>query len=493
MQHAFDYEDPNPHQASYPPMSWSSNYKLPANGVMWSLFFGGRWLTPAFLIDGVNVQDFLQGRYLACVDQLASRLAPLAHVIGFDSLNEPSIGWLGQDLSERGVGNPSPLAMGPAISPLDGLALARGVATTVPVLGGREEGTPRVVGERTLNPGGVSIWRDGASCPFEQAGLYAMRDGRAEPRDERAFRRGPRGELDVSEDVFAPFFDAVAKTIRAHRAEWALFAEIEVAGPFVGRFYPRTMPEASVNAPHWYDLANLTTKKFDVDDHVDAFTGRRLRGEAEIGESYRQGLAARKQLARPFGGPSLIGEIGVQFDLEGGAAYRAWEAGERGAQVFAKQALMLGLMADALDDCLLSATWWNYTASNRNDLRVGDGWNQEDLSLYSADQQEDGSDGGRATDGFARPYVRAAQGQLVRQHFDRRHRIFEAVIDIDPAIAMPTEIATPLAAYPACVAVEAPSTCRIETENDCVRISALTAGQISIRISPASQELRRVS
>jgi hypothetical protein len=113
--------------------------------------------------------------------------------------------------------------------------------------------------------------------------------------------------------------------------------------------------------------------------------------------------------------------------------------------------------------------------------------------LRRSSQLEDGTDGGRGTDGFARPYVRAAQGTLVRQRFDRRHRIFEAVIDVDPAIAMPTEIATPLAAYPAYVAVEAPSTCRIETGKDGVRISAFTAGQISIRISPDSQALRRVS
>jgi hypothetical protein len=484
MQHAFDHADTSARQAGYPRMSWSSNYRLPANGIMWSLFFGGCWLTPDFRVAGANVQDFLQGRYLACVGELARRLADLPHVIGFDSLNEPSIGWLGQGLCERGVENPSPIAIGPAISPLDGLALARGVTTTVPVLGGREEGAPRVVAERTLNAAGLSIWRGGAACPFEAAGIYALADGRPAGLDEAAFQRGPSGHLDIPRDVFAPLFAAVADVIRAHRPDWILFAEIEVAGPFVGRNYPSTMPPGSVNAPHWYDLATLATKRFEVEDHVDAFTGRRLRGEAQVRDSYLKGLRARKALAQPFGGPTLIGEIGVQFDLDEGAAYDAWAAGERDPGVFAKQALALHLMSDALDALGLSATWWNYSASNRNDPRIGDGWNQEDLSIFSRDQQEGGHDGGRAVEGFARPYVRAAQGRIVSQRFDRRSRVFEATIESDPAVAAPTEIATPAATYPVGVDVVTQGPCRANAVKGAVQLFATGAGSIRVTLAP---------
>ena len=55
---------------------------------------------------------------------------------------------------------------------------------------------------------------------------------------------------------------------------------------------------------------------------------------------------------------------------------------------------------------LMNSTQWNYTASNRNDQAVGDGWNQEDLSIYSIDQRSDPADinsGGRALKGFVRP------------------------------------------------------------------------------------------
>ena len=482
MQNAFDYAAAAPQQAAYPRMSWSSNYKLPANGVMWSLFFGGRWLTPEFRIEGQNVQDYLQGRYLACLDQIARRLADMPHVVGFESLNEPSIGWLGQALSDRGVDNPSPLAMGPAISPLDGLALARGAPVTVPVLGGRESGLPRVVAERTMNPDGVSIWRDGASCPFERAGVYAMRDGHAVALDENAFQRGPSGVFDSARHVFAPLFDAVAAMIRAHRPDWILFAEVEVAGPFIGRVYPQAMPPASVNAPHWYDLANLTTKTFDIDNHVDPFARRRLCGAAEVRESYRRGLEARKRLADRFGGPTLIGEIGVQFDIDDGASYQAWAAGERGPRVFAKQAQMLSLMADALDDLKLSATWWNYAATNRNDTRIGDGWNQEDLSIFSADQMDEVHDGGRGVPGFARPYARAVQGALLRQGYDGETRIFIASIEVDPTLEGPTEIAIPTAVYGDGPVIETSSPCRIEIGEGVVIVFCGSAGSLQVTL-----------
>jgi hypothetical protein len=461
---------------------WPSNYRLPANGIMWSLFFGGRWLTPDFTIDGLNVQDYLQGRYLACVDRVARWLAPLPHVIGFDSLNEPSLGWLGKPLSDRGVESPSPVAIGPALSPLDGLALARGLPVTVPVIGGRETGRPHVVGQRTLNPNGVAIWREGATCPFEAAGVYALEDGHAAPVDEQAFLRGPQGPFDAPRDVFAPFFQAVARTMRAHRADWILFAELEVAAPFVGGAYPAAMPPESVSAPHWYDLANLTARRFDVEDHVDALAGRPLHGPDEVRGSYRRGLEACRRLGQSFEGPTLIGEIGVQFRIDDGASYHAWAAGERGPQVFAKQAQMLSLMSDALDALKLSATWWNYTATNRNDPRVGDGWNHEDMSLFSRDQQDAANDGGRGTLGFVRPYVRAAQGRLVSMRFEAESGCFEAEIDAAPLVSGPTEIAAPAAAYPHGFDVVAPEDCGVAVADGVVSVHAAAAGPMTVRL-----------
>ncbi|MGZ5934847.1 MAG: cellulase family glycosylhydrolase, partial [Rhizomicrobium sp.] len=52
MQHKYDYAKGGRQEDRYPQMSWSSNYRLPANAIMWTLFFAGRDMTPDFKIDG---------------------------------------------------------------------------------------------------------------------------------------------------------------------------------------------------------------------------------------------------------------------------------------------------------------------------------------------------------------------------------------------------------------------------------------------------------
>jgi hypothetical protein len=149
------------------------------------------------------------------------------------------------------------------------------------------------------------------------------------------------------------------------------------------------------------------------------------------------------------GAPTLIGECGIPYDLNGAEAYRRWSDGERGPNLWDAHETALHLMYNALDTLLLSSTQWNYTASNRNDPMIGDGWNQEDLSIWSIDQV-DNSDphaGGRAVPGFSRPYVRAAQGRLLAQRFDRFTGSFDASIECDPACGE-TEVVLPLACYP---------------------------------------------
>jgi hypothetical protein len=121
-------------------------------------------------------------------------------------------------------------------------------------------------------------------------------------------------------------------------------------------------------------------------------------------------------------------------------------------------------MYDALDALQLNSTQWNYTASNRNDLRIGDNWNQEDLSIFSRDQQDDPSDpdsGGRAIAGFCRPFARHVQGRISEVRFDRATGDFVLDFDADPGIAAPTEIFVPGRLYP--------DDCRIEADGDVSR------------------------
>lgn len=459
MQNAYDYASAERRQASYPTMVWSSNYRRPANGAMWSLFWGGRFFTPDFEVEGENIQDFLQGRYLGAMDAVARRVKDLPNVIGFDTLNEPGYGWFGTSLTyrhtRRSEAFPFHPADGPALSPMDQLDILAGRPVTAPVLRRSE-----VVGEQVMNPDGVRVWT--GTDPFE-----------AHLRED-LFSHAGGHQLGLSENAYGPFFGRVAETIRAHNPDWAIFAEMDPWASTARRGFPEKLPERTVNASHWYDARLLHTKDYDAGADP-----------AETAARYVRQLDYFRRESEAFdgGAPTLIGEFGIPYDLDGGEAYAAWDRGERSG-VWAKHEAALTAMYDALDQLQLHSTHWNYTASNRNDLRVGDRWNQEDLSIFSADQMEQGADGGRAAAGFCRPFARAVQGRLVEVAFDRARGVFRLVWDADPAIAAPTEVYVPASRFPRGFEIEIEGDWEAAGEegDQLLSIAARSAGRMTLTL-----------
>jgi hypothetical protein len=472
MQAKYDYARGG-RQSTYPQMSWASNYRLPANMIMWTLFFGGRDFAPDVRVGGRNVQDDLQDHYLKAMRQVALCVRDLPHVIGFDTLNEPGEGMIGSQLDYRHelstAENPSPVRPGVALSSLDALLLARGVSRELPRYKRAPDGSVVRAGSTVANPNGVSIWREGTGCPFEAAGAYRCSNGVAEVLRPDYFTHAAGNRVDLETDYMLPFFHRVAQTVREVRADWLLFAEMNPYKAFVGRPFPQGMPKRTVNASHWYDIQVLRTKEFEYSD-IAAVRDRYVTELRTID-------AAGRTLDRA-GAPTLIGECGIPFDLENGAAYAAWARGERGRDVWSKQIVAQSLMYDALDRLLLSSTQWNYTASNRNDLQIGDGWNQEDLSIYSSDQE-----GGRAVEGFSRPYARRVAGEPVSMSFDIISGEFVLVFDAEPAIDAPTEIFVPAIQYPQGYQVSA-SAGQVERLDDGerVEISCRTSECVTVRI-----------
>lgn len=453
MQSKYDYARGG-RQDGYPQMTWGSNHRLSPGAIMWTLFFTGKTFTPDFTIDGVNVQDYLQSHYLGSLRAVAERVRTLPNVLGFDTLNEPVPGFVGRPLSYRHLGptdtQPSNPRLGLAMSPLDSLAAARGLPVSVPrILRDPRTGAFSIGPDEIVNPDGVSIWLEGRACPFEEAGAYRLRGTRVEPLDERFFQVRDGRRRDAAGDAYGPFFRAVAATVREVNPDWLIFAEIEPYSAFVGGPFPDAMPAGSVNASHWYDSSTLYTKTFDAEQAFDFNTGRTLHGREAIKASYVKQLrdvAALADSFTPEGAPTLIGEFGIPFDLDEGAAYAAWRDGDRGDRPWRPHVDALTLMYEAFDELKLHATLWNYTASNRNDLAVGDGWNQEDLSIFSRDQQDPDADapsGGRAVAGFCRPFVRFAQGRLIEMSFDARSCRLRVEIDVDGTIDADSEIYLP--------------------------------------------------
>jgi hypothetical protein len=495
MQARYDYGSAERLQPSYPPMSWSSNYQLPANGIMWTLFWGGRLFTPQFKIDGQNVQDFLQGHYLGAMGEVARRLKDLPNVLGFDTLNEPGLGWLGEPMTYHHTAatatRPEPPRAGAAPSPLDCLAIASGVPATVPVLVRDRRGVAVPDGTVTLNAASIPIWNDGAACPFERAGAWELVNREPRARDENFFGKVGNRPLSISEDAFEPFFARVAATIREHQPAWSVFVELDPYAGSADRSFPASLPERSVNASHWYDLSLLHLKRFDPRDHFCVTTGERETCVEAIRARYVRELGATAAQASTFpdGAPTVIGEFGTPFDLDEGEPYRSWRAG-RGEEAWNTHVEALALMYDAIDRLALHSTLWNYAASNRNDLTVGDRWNQEDLSIFSCDQQvtpADPDSGGRAVSGFCRPYARRVQGLLTHMRFEHMSARFVLRYNADAAIAGATEVYVPRLRYPRGFVVRAegvPFALSRSVAAQTLRVRAYESGAVWLTVTP---------
>lgn len=495
MQHKYDFGRGGRQPDRYPMMSWAQNYRFPVNGIMWTLFFAGRDFAPDFTIDGRNVQDYLQDHYLGSVGAVARHIRHLPNVIGFDSLNEPSSGYIGLDLSYQHVRwtpeKPGLVRPGLAWSPLDGLAVAQGISRDVPLLGfSEEEKTVVPLRDEKINSSGTSIWMEGRSDPFEKAGAYRVtHNGDIEVLREDFFRVVGDRPVNVKQDYMAPFFKRMADAVRAVCTDWLLFVELDPFAIMLGHSFPDDTPDNAVNASHWYDFVTLSTKHFGYPDYFNPYSGTWLRGRAEIEKNYVEQLAflrnASHNLNGGRGAPTLVGECGIPFDLDQGAAYKAFAAGDRSDAPWEKHILALDFMYNAFDTLLLSSAHWNYSASNSNDPAIGDGWNQEDLSIFSRDQKTGADDldsGGRALAGFVRPYVRKAGGRLLHVSFDRVSGAFTA--EIECRAGSPSEVFVPRLQYPSGFTVEAgDARVTLDDARQLVEVTTATAGSLTVRIA----------
>ena len=115
---------------------------------------------------------------------------------------------------------------------------------------------------------------------------------------------------------------------------------------------------------------------------------------------------------------------------------------------------------EALDHARVSYTLWCYQAENTNEH--GDGWNGEDLSLFSLDHggDDDLFSGGRALLAAIRPYPCRVAGDVVRFSFAvySKDRRFELVFKTDHGLdTKSTVVFLPRYQYPHGVEIFIPS------------------------------------
>jgi hypothetical protein len=426
------------HGDPLPRMIWPTNGNRLAAATMFTLFFGGNDFAPRTRVDGEPVQEFLQRHYLDAVAQLALRLRGLPHVLGYDTLNEPSAGYIGvRDLAAV----PGPLRLGTAPSPFESMQLGEGATLDLDTWGIRMLGLRRT-GHQLANPRGVRAWREGSSCVWRENDVWSKGgEGGSQLLRPDHFRHFRGRAVDFTTDYYKPFAVRFANRIRRADPDALVFLETEP-----GHLPPHWSvddPSGIVWAPHWYDGLTLVRKRYSPWLGLDFGDARLVFGRDRVRRSFAAQLGAhRRAAAERLGGvPMLIGEIGIPFDPDEKRAFRTGD--------FRNQARALDRSLQAAEAHQLSVTLWDYTSDNTN--ARGDQWNDEDFSVFSRDQQanpQDPDSGGRALDAVVRPYPEAVAGDPIEMRFDARTGEFHFTFKHDPDVAEPTVVFAPRWQYP---------------------------------------------
>ena len=425
------------HGDPFPRMIWPTNaYKLAA-ATMFALFFAGNDFAPKTLVEGRNIQDYLQEHYFAAMKKVAQKLKDLDCVMGFDTLNEPQRGYIGVKDLQTLYGF---MDIGIVPTPWQSILLGAGYTQKVKHLIRNVIGTFQR-GWVTLNTEKKSAWLPGRECVWKQNGVWDV-DAEGNPvlLKPDHFHKINGHEVNFVQDYMKPFIQKMTANIRTVKAEWIGFMESEVNN------YPPFWEEAAklnlVNVPHWYDGPLLFFKKYVSFLGFNEITQQVIFGKKKVDEAYVAQLAEVKRLNQERLGniPLLIGEFGIPFDLDKKKAFRT---GDYSNHVKAMDRSMSTLEAN-----LLNYTIWNYTSDNSNER--GDLWNDEDLSIFCSDQQTDKPDlnsGGRALQAVIRPFPIALAGEPVKSCFNPFSGTYHLEFIGDNSITTPSEIFYPLYHY----------------------------------------------
>jgi hypothetical protein len=429
----------------YPRMIWPTNATKLAAATMFTLFFAGDHFAPRTRIEGESVQSFLQRHYVDSLVQIAHRLTGIPNVLGFDTMNEPSpgfIGWTDLSITDGMV------KLGPMPSPYQSMLLGEGQPQEVDVWETGLLGIRRA-GREVLNQAGLRAWRQGFRDVWRENGVWDFDDGGA-PHLLRPnhFAEVNGQDADFARDFYRPFANRTARELRRVAPGALIFIEIEPNQP-----PPRWKAEDASNivyAPHWYDGYVLYMKDFQPHVAVDVHSQKIVFGRRRIRRSFIEQLGKLKNYAkmRLEDIPIVIGETGIAFDLNRKRAYRTGD--------FRHQISAMDRSMHALEQNLLSYAIWNYTVDNDN--KHGDLWNEEDFSIFSYDQQSDPADihsGGRALLAVLRPFPYRTPGEPISLSFEYRKRLFEYSFQNDYHIVnAPCEIYVPEFHYPDGYSVE---------------------------------------
>lgn len=346
------YSDPE----NFPKMIWSTNYYRLACQTMFTLFFAGRDFAPKAVIDGINIQDYLQNHFIDAVCFLAEQVSKSGDlldccIIGWESLNEPNAGLISnQDLAV--LPKDQKLRLGTSPTAFQAMLLGSGYATEVETWTFGRFG-PYKNGSRVVDPAGKSAWLakdyDDSRYGWKRSAEWKLgmclwawhgvwRTGSQELLKPHYFAKLSSGAKVNTEyftnEYFVQHFKKYTARMRTLHLDAILFCQ-----PPVLVVPPRLKGTSNVDdrmvySPHFYDGMTLMTKRWNTVFNVDVLGILRGRyssvifalafGEHNIRDCLKEQLVQiRKEGLENMGDiPCLMSEIGIPFDMDDSAAYK---------------------------------------------------------------------------------------------------------------------------------------------------------------------------
>ncbi|KAI9703976.1 MAG: hypothetical protein M1820_005758 [Bogoriella megaspora] len=402
-----------PKPEEYPKMIWATNYTRMACQTIFTLFFGGKAFAPKAIIDGRNIQDYLQDHLIAACQHLAKRVKEAGDlendvVIGWESMNEPNRGLISfSDISV--IPSTQKLQKGPSPTAWQAILTGSGRACEVDTYDFGGLG-PYKSGTTLIDPKGESAWlpanydddhygwrRDPGwklgECLWAQHGVWDSAADELLRKDY--FLRDPRNGNEMDYEYFTNhfFMEYYRKYKKAIRHVFP--GTIMLCQPPVLEIPPSIKGTEDddpnmVFTPHYYDGITLITKKWNRVWNVDVFGVLRGKywtpafaikiGETAIRNCFRDQLSAIREEGEEYMGthPCLFSEIGIPYDMDEKHAYKTGDYSSQTAAMDANHFALEGSGAKGF-------TLWVYVTSN--DHFWGDQWNGEDLSIYSVDDK----------------------------------------------------------------------------------------------------------
>lgn len=401
----------------YPKMLWPTNlYKL-ACQTMFTLFFAGKDFAPKCTINGENIQDYLQGKFIDAVMCLYSRIQEKApelmdenYVIGLETMNEPNLGFFGEkDLGT--IPKDRNLKRGSTPTAFQSFILGEGHAAIVDQYDISIFG-PTKNGSKKIDPKGTKCWMTAeerskidarykwernpawapGQCIWRLHGVWSETAAGPELVQKDYFARLPGEKATVVDETyfinhhFIDFYEKFHSKFRSIDKDSLLFMQGMVFKKPPKLLKSELLDSRTVYACHYYDGMSLMFKTWNRRFNVDTFGIVRnqylnpafsiVLGEANIRKSIRRQLREMKQeVKETLRVPCFFTEIGMPIDMDN---KKAFKDGDFSSQTAAIDALQLALEGENL-----SYSLWCYCTKNSHEW--GDEWNNEDFSIWSAE------------------------------------------------------------------------------------------------------------